>query len=69
MLAWALTVHRAQGDSYDSMVAHINLPFGAYKNYMSGQIYTMLSRARTRKGLRIVGFDSKIIRDTKSSIL
>ena len=61
-LAWGITVHKAQGSSYDKMIAHIALPEGSKFTYKPGQIYTMLSRARTRKGLQIVGFDPKAIR-------
>ena len=58
MLAWGLTVHKAQGSTYEKMIAHVKRP-ERMKNfsYKPGQIYTMISRAKTRKNLKVVGFD------------
>lgn len=45
-LAWALTIHKSQGLSFDKVV--IDLGNGAFVN---GQVYTALSRCRTLEGL------------------
>jgi hypothetical protein len=68
MLGWGVTVHRAQGSTYEKMIAHIALPQGSYFQCKPGQIYTMLSRAKTRKGLKIIGFDSNSLKINSESI-
>ncbi len=68
MLAWALTVHKAQGDSYDKMVGCVQQLLTRTPKYMCGQIYTMLSRARTRKGLKLIGFTSTAINVNKKAL-
>lgn len=45
--AWALTVHKAQGQSFDNV--HIDID----KAFAHGQIYTALSRCRTIEGLTL----------------
>ena len=45
-LAWAITIHKAQGQTYDSVV--IDLNGGAFTN---GQTYTGLSRCKSLDGL------------------
>jgi len=50
-LAWATTVHKSQGLSFDSVQVAMKDPF-----YMQpSMLYVALSRARTREGLRLVG--------------
>ena len=46
--AWAATIHKAQGQSFDN--ALVDLGHGAFAN---GQLYVALSRCRTRGGLRL----------------
>jgi ATP-dependent exoDNAse (exonuclease V) alpha subunit len=45
-LAWAITIHKSQGLSFDKVV--IDMGRGAFVN---GQVYTALSRCRTMEGL------------------
>ena len=50
-LAWATTVHKSQGLSFDSVQVAMKDPF-----YMQpSMLYVALSRARTMDGLRLVG--------------
>ncbi len=50
-LAWATTVHKSQGLSFDRVQVNMKDPF-----YMQpSMLYVALSRARTREGLRLVG--------------
>jgi ATP-dependent DNA helicase PIF1 len=49
--AWASTVHKSQGLSFDSVQVDIRNHFFT----QSGMLYVALSRARTAAGLRIVG--------------
>jgi len=48
-LAYAITIHRSQGQTYESVNIH---PEGIFAE---GQLYVALSRGRTLDGIRIVG--------------
>jgi ATP-dependent DNA helicase PIF1 len=50
-LAWATTVHKAQGLSLDKVQVNIRDHFFTH----GGMLYVALSRARTMEGLRLVG--------------
>lgn len=56
-LAYASTVHKAQGLSLDRVQVNIRDPF--YKT--PGMVYVALSRARTAEGLRLVGSPAAFI--------
>lgn len=45
-LAWAVTIHKAQGKTFDKML--VDMGWGAFAH---GQLYVALSRCRTFKGL------------------
>ena len=48
-LAWAITVHKAQGQTYDK----VNILPDNF--FAEGQMYVALSRCRTKEGMHIVG--------------
>lgn len=50
-LAYAFTVHKAQGCEFDRVVLDVN----PKKMFSSGHLYTMLSRAKSLKSIFIVG--------------
>lgn len=49
-LGWALTVHKSQGMTLPAVEVHCG------NEFVSGQLYIALSRAKTSSGLRLVGF-------------
>ncbi len=54
-LAWAITVHKSQGMSLD--YAEIDLS----KTFETGQGYVALSRVRSTKGLKLIGFNKRAL--------
>lgn len=48
-LGWALTIHKAQGMTLDSVVINMD------GHFADGQTYVALSRARSRDGLHLIG--------------
>ena len=55
-LCWALTMHKAQGQSIDRVKVDLN---GSFQN---GQAYVALSRAKTMTGLQILGFTESVVK-------
>ena len=55
-LAWAITVHKSQGMSLDSVEVDLSKAFEA------GMGYVALSRVRTLNGLKILGFSENALR-------
>jgi ATP-dependent exoDNAse (exonuclease V) alpha subunit len=54
MLAWAVTIHKSQGQSIDFLKVDLK---GAFAN---GQAYVAISRASSLAGLEIANFNKKI---------
>ena len=60
ILAWALTIHKAQGATLDA--AEIDVGSGIFE---CGQTYVALSRVKSLNGLYLTSFDAKRIRINK----
>lgn len=54
--AWALSIHKAQGQTLDRVVVDLNRAFER------GQVYVAISRATSTESLQILGFDPKRVR-------
>lgn len=55
-LAWALTVHKSQGQTLDKVTVDLT---GTFE---TGQAYVALSRARNCEGLQVKGFNMKVVK-------
>jgi len=60
ILAWALTIHKAQGATLD--IAEVDVGSGIFE---CGQTYVALSRVKSLEGLYLTSFDAKRIRINK----
>jgi ATP-dependent DNA helicase PIF1 len=53
ILAWALSIHKAQGQTLQRVKVDLR------KVFEKGQAYVALSRATCREGLQVIGFDKR----------
>ena len=60
ILAWALTIHKAQGSTLD--IAEVDAGSGIFE---CGQTYVALSRVKSLEGLYLNSFDAKRVRINK----
>jgi ATP-dependent DNA helicase PIF1 len=60
ILAWALTIHKAQGSTLD--IAEVDAGSGIFE---CGQTYVALSRVKSLEGLYLCSFDAKRVRINK----
>lgn len=54
-LSYAITVHKAQSTTLDSVVVHCSQEFD------SGQTYVAISRVKTEKNLQVIGFNQRYL--------
>ena len=53
--AFGITAHKSQGSTYDFVIGDLTLP-ESMTTVMPGQLYTVLSRATNRNGLKLIDF-------------
>ena len=63
-LAWGITVHKAQGSTYENMIGDMTSKCPS----KPGQTYTMISRVKTINGLKLIGFDQSKIKVNKNAV-
>lgn len=56
MLAYAISIHKAQGQTLQRVKVDLS---GAFE---AGQVYVALSRATSLQGLQIVGFEERKVK-------
>lgn len=65
LLAYALSSHKSQGSTYQHMIADFTLP--PYVHFQQGQAYTMISRATSRTGIKLINFSADVIKVNESA--
>ena len=63
IVAFAITIHKSQGGTYDYMYGFIDNKFNK-----PGMAYTMLSRAKTRSGLQLDNFKCSLIKTNQKAL-
>lgn len=61
-LSWAMSIHRAQGQSLD----HVRIDLQGI--FTEGQTYTAISRGRTQYGIQLVNFSSAAVRTDSNAL-
>ena len=72
MLAWAMTIHKAQGKTFDKIIIDLGIQAFAH-----GQVYVALSRCTTLAGITLrrpvrkedIIFDNRVVEFFKKAVL
>lgn len=67
ILAHAITIHKAQGSTFEYMMGYLEDAKRMVKR--PGMMYTLLSRAKTRSGIKLQGFESDMIVTNESALV
>ena len=67
ILAYAITSHKSQGSTYRHVLANLDIPEGV-KTMFPGQVYTILSRATSKEGLKLTSFSRKKVVINKEAL-
>jgi ATP-dependent DNA helicase PIF1 len=62
LLAWALTIHKSQGQTLDRVQLNVA------KTFEGGQLYVGVSRVRNLKGLSLIGFSKGLIKANRKAV-
>ena len=65
ILAHAITIHKSQGSTYNLMEGHLD---GGVMCSKPGMMYTMLSRAQNRQGIKLYNFKSNMLHHNKKAL-
>jgi len=63
ILAWALSIHKSQGQTLDYLRVDLS------KTFEYGQAYVALSRATTMNGIQVIGFSREKVRANPKALL
>lgn len=65
--AFGITAHKSQGSTYEFVIGDLTIP-PSMKTVMPGQLYTVLSRATHRTGLKLIEFSPQKIKVNQQAL-